>query len=117
MSNHGYDPTNSMDALENLDATIDNVLSFHVSPLEGDHNFFDLKSQFAFPLEEGTIMSITRSLDRQNRCEEPLVLRMTTLFKRFVNIASPSSTSAETKNTTGSKSERVVQMQRTVIFI
>ena len=55
MSNHGYDPTNSMDALENLDATIDNVLSFHVSPLESDHNFFDLKSQFAFPLEEGTI--------------------------------------------------------------
>ena len=88
-----------------------------VSPLESDHNFFARKSQFAFPLEESTIMSITRSLGRQNRCEGPLVPRMTTLFKRFVNIASPSSTSAETKNTTGFKSERVVQMQRTVIFI
>ena len=64
-------------------------------------------------------MSITRSLDRQNRYEWPLVLRMTTLFKWLVNTANSSSTFVDikTKNAMGSESERVVQIQRTVIFI
>ena len=105
---HSFDTRCDLLIFEIRNSTIDNVLSFHASPLKSDHNFFSLKSQLAIPLEDGSIMSITRPLDHQNRCEGPLVPRMTTLFKRFVNIASPSSTSAETKTTMGFKSERVV---------
>ena len=113
-------------------ATIANAFLSDVSPLESDHNFFVQKLYLISPLEENTVMPITRSVrqltieavvnpwaDRQRRCEWPSGLKMATLLNWLVNTANSSMTIAEfkTKHATDIESGRVVHAQWTAIFV